>query len=1153
MAEEKRQKNDVVRREEKTLAFWNKNKIFQKSLDKPSPEGEFVFYEGPPTANGRPGIHHVLARAFKDCIPRFKTMQGYHVRRKGGWDTHGLPVELQVEKELGLKSKKDIESYGIAAFNRKCKESVWTYVDEWERFTDRIAFWIDQKNAYITYTPEYIESLWSIIAKIYTKGLLYKDYKVLPWCPRCGTALSSHELAQGYKQVSEKAVYVKFKAVDADEYFIAWTTTPWTLPGNVALAVKKDVEYIKIKTKHKENIIIAKDRVDDVENDFEIVETITGKELIGRKYEPLYPYLKKYLRGEEREKLDKAYQIYEADFVTTKDGTGIVHTAVMYGADDFVLGTKVGLPKQHLIDESGKFLDDMGFLSGKFVKSADKDIISDLANRKLLLKQEVIEHTYPFCWRCSTPLLYFARDSWYIRMSDLKKKLLQENKKIHWEPEHIQEGRFGEWLREVKDWAISRERYWGTPLPIWKSNSSDDVLVIDSIKTLKKHSNTSKNTYYMMRHGESESNTEGVISSRADNPHSLTECGRVQVRKAASILTKKKIDYIIVSPFVRTRETADILTKELNIEGASVIVDDRLGEINLGILNNKPISEYRDFAPTYIERFIKSPSGGESLTDVRRRIGPLLYDIDRKYKNKNILFITHEYPAWMLATVAEGADQEQSILQKEERNDFLITGEVRELPFAPLPHNENFELDLHRPYIDDIEIISTRGEKMSRVSEVIDVWFDSGAMPFAQDHYPMENKDRIEGFGYPADFISEAIDQTRGWFYTLHAVGILMGRGRAYNNVISLGHILDTKGKKMSKSVGNVVDPWKMIDTYGADALRFWMYTVNQPGDSKNFDEKGIDEISKKVFRILENVERFYSMFSSNRERRSINPHTSPHVLDIWILTHLDALIRESTSHLNNYRVFEPTRSIREFILDLSQWYVRRSRDRFKSEGSDKEYAAATLGHVLLELSKLMAPFTPFFAEYLYQKMGGGEESVHLDSWPAPLEEGASGILRDMADVRAIVSLALLKRAEAGIKVRQPLALLKLKTKNEKLKSNEALLQLIKDEVNVKRVAFEDSLKEDVVLETTLTPQLKEEGAAREFIRYIQNLRKKKGLIPRDGISLIVDTDEKGKEFIQKFENEIRSTASIDLIVFSETKGKAVTVHSHTFTVSISE
>ncbi|HUO50468.1 MAG TPA: isoleucine--tRNA ligase [Candidatus Paceibacterota bacterium] len=935
MAENKG-KSEVALREEEILAFWEEKEIFKKSLKKDAPKGEFVFYEGPPTANGKPGIHHLESRAFKDAIPRFRTMQGFHVRRKAGWDTHGLPVELEVEKEIGSKNKKDIEAYGIAKFNQKCKESVLRYIDEWQKFTQRIAFWVDHNDTYFTFDNSYIESIWSILQTAHERKLLYKDYKVVPWCPRCGTALSSHEVAQGYQDdTPDPSVYVKFKVknesatkigLGGDVYLLAWTTTPWTLPGNVALAVNLETTYRAYQVKSGEYIIAALDRAADIGlEDPNMGLQFTGRNLVGLEYEPLYPYLADSLPAKEKEKLPNAYKVYPANFVSTEDGTGIVHTAVMYGADDFDLGTKVGLPKHHLVGEDGKFTADAQQLAGIFFKDADKLIIADLESCGLMFKAETITHTYPFCWRCKTPLMYYADDSWYIAMSQVKDTLIKENEEIHWEPEHIREGRFGEWLKDLKDWAISRSRFWGTPLPIWECETCKHFEVIGSIADLK----------------------------------------------------------------------------------------EKVG----------------------------------SVPD-----------------------------------------------------------------------------DLHRPFVDDLSYACGEcGGTMKRVPEVLDVWFDSGAMPFAQDHYPFENKEWIDTVGYPADYICEAIDQTRGWFYTLHAVGAgIMNRGKAYKNVICLGHILDAKGKKMSKSVGNIVEPWSMIDRYGVDALRYFMFTVNAPGDSKNFDERLVDEIVKKNIGRLGNVLSFYKLHEGGAPSDE-----STHILDRWIIARARELVAESTDGFEAYRIDVATRPIARFIDDLSTWYVRRSRDRFKEEGKDKKAAAATLRFVLHTLARVMAPSMPFFAEYLYGQVRehADPESVHLAQWPEKTDVDTA-VLEGMAQARAVVSQALEAREKAKIKIRQPLASLTI-PKEPALAPE--YLTIIADEVNVKSVVPADT--KEVALDTKITPELKVEGYVRDVKRLIQDARRELKLSPDQIISkatVILDVEK--VEPLEAYVDELKTFARVQEI-----------------------
>ncbi len=920
--------HDFSKMEEEILAYWDERKIFEKTLAKPA-AGNFVFFEGPPTANGRPGIHHVEARAFKDLFPRYKTMRGFRVERKAGWDTHGLPVELGVEKALGISGKPQIESLkatpveSIAFFNAECKKSVWSYLEDWKKMTRRIGFWLDLEYPYVTYETPYMESLWWAIKEIWKQGLLYQDYKIVPYCPRCGTALSSHEVAQGYREAVDPAITVRFKitpgqkirdsasrsfTVGENFYFLVWTTTPWTLPANIALAVGGEVAYT-----------IARGRVGDEEatyilaealaanvlpENFKIVDKVHGEDLAGATYEPLYDFVKP----------DKpAYRVIVGNFVSTEDGTGIVHIAPAFGEDDLRVTRENDLPVPLTVDLEGKFIAEITPWAGRFVKEADRDIIEELRVRGLLFAQADYSHEYPFCWRCGTPLLYYAMNSWWIRMTALRDKLLQANTTVRWVPEYIKEGRFGEWLRGVKDWAFSRERYWGTPLPIWTCDKCEAMTCVGSLEELKK------------------------LAGR-------------------------------------------------------------------------------------------------------------------------------------------------------------------------LPKNEG-ATDLHRPFVDELEFpCAACTGTMRRVKEVVDVWFDSGAMPFAQWHYPFENKEKIEsGEAYPADFISEAIDQTRGWFYTLLAVATLLGKGAPYKNVISLGHVLDASGLKMSKSKGNIVNPWDVINRFGADCVRFYMYSVNQPGDPKRFDEKDLSELQRKLFLILWNVLTFYKTYAGAPVTGDPSELDLDHVLDRWIVARLMNLVHATTVGLDTYNVIEPARAIADFVTDLSTWYVRRSRDRFKSEDA-KDAAAArkTLGYVLITFAKVFAPFAPFTAEALYRELGGPLESVHLEDWP-DIERDLldNSLLEEMQSVRDAVSLGLEKRMAAGLPIRQPLAKAAVAGAEFKLE----LSDLIRDELNVLEVVCAKGDALAIELDTAITPELKRAGALREMVRNIQMLRKKAGLEVKDKIHLAYEAE----------------------------------------------
>ena len=1101
--------------EKKILKFWKANKIFEKSIKQRAKAQNFVFYEGPPYANALPGIHHFLARAFKDIICRYKTMQGFKVLRKAGWDTHGLPTEMEVEKKLGIKTKKEIEKLGVKKFTEECKKNVFTYKREWEKFTERIGYWLDLKNPYITCDNDYIESVWWIIQQIYQKGLLYKDYKVIPYCPRCGTSLSSHEVAQGYKKIKEPAIYIRFKIKNLkfkNSYLLVWTTTPWTLPGNVAIAVNPAFTYVKVKV-NNEYLILAKERMEACGIKGKITQEFRGKDLLGLEYEPLFPV---------KSLTKKAHYLIAGGFISLEEGTGLVHIAPAFGEEDMVAGKKNNLPIILNVDEEGKFKKGVKNWEGKYVKDADPLIILDLKKRDLLFKEEKYFHDYPFCWRCSSPLLYYAKQSWFINMQKVKKDLIRNNQKINWIPGHLKEGRFGEWLRGIKDWAFSRERYWGTPLPIWQCKKCGSLEVIGGKKDLIKQ-NFSSNKYFILRHGESLRNIEKIAACWPEKNHCpLTSTGKKQIKNIAQKLKREKIGFIFSSDLLRTRQTAEIVGKELGLKPK---LDKRLREVNVGILNGKPIKEIGRFwdpekelnpLDYYRKRFEIKPPEGETYLDIEKRLYAFIKETDKRYQGKNILIVSHQRPLTFLEKITSGHDLKKIVKIITEKKE-IKTGELRKFEFKNLPYNEKMELDFHRPFIDEVKFYCSKCQDlMKRSPEVIDCWFDSGTMPFAQYHYPFENKKLIDQkLQFPANYISEAIDQTRGWFYTLLAISTLLGRGPSYKNVISLGHVLDKEGEKMSKSKGNVVAPWPIIEKLGADATRWYFFIVNQPGDAKLFKERDIEECLKRFLITFWNC---YTFFETYGKKSKINPPAGgpnpKNTLDRWIISKLNELTQQVAENLDKYNVTFAARAIENFVIDdLSQWYIRRSRKRFhpiagqnslrgKKTGEDFRNASETLAFVLLTLSKLAAPFIPFFSEHIYQNIAVDvkhQQSIHLEDWPKINKKLINKKLnRGMEKTREVVKLVLAERARFRIKVRQPLN--KLKVKSQKLKVNKEFLGLIAEEVNIKEVVFDSKIKKLIELDTKITPALKEEGIIREVVRQIQEMRKKAGYKPRHRI-----------------------------------------------------
>ena len=818
--------------EQEVLKFWQSKKIFEKSITTRDEDKSWTFYEGPPTANGKPGIHHVMARTLKDLVCRYKTLQGYRVNRKAGWDTHGLPVEIEVEKALGIKHKSEVLDYGVEKYNQKCRESVFTYLDLWEKMTTRMGYWIDLKSAYITLDNNYIESVWWALKTLFDKGLIYKDYKIVPQDPKSETVLSSHELALGYRETKDPSVYVLFKLVNADEHFLVWTTTPWTLISNVALAVGSDIDYVKIKTEYA-TMILAKERLSVIDKEYEILEEMKGSELAGIEYEQLMEYCS----------VDKkAFYVIEGDFVSTADGSGIVHIAPAFGADDYEVSKKYGLPMLQPVTRGGLFTDEVTDFAGQFVKDADAGIIVKLKHEGKLYRKETILHTYPFCWRHpEVPVIYYARESWFIRTTSIADRMVELNKQINWQPPEVGSGRFGNWLEDNKDWALSRDRFWATPLPLWISEDGD-VFAIGSIEEVK----------------------NGFIEE-----------------------------------------------------------------------NGKRVS---------------------------------LKDLDK--------------------------------------------------------------IDLHKPFVDKI-LFEKNGKIYKRTPEVIDVWFDSGAMPFAQYHYPFENKEAFEKNYFPSQFICEGIDQTRGWFYTLHAIATMLFDNVAFKNVIVNELILDKTGRKMSKSVGNTVDPFLLFDKYGADATRWYLVTNSPPWRPTLFDEEGLAEVQRKFFGTLVNTYSFFALYANIdgfNFKDALIPYEERPEIDRWIISKLNALVEEYEQLMNDYDVTKAARAVSSYTIDqLSNWYVRRSRRRFWKSEMNKEKLSAyqTLYECLETLCKLTAPFAPFISEAIYLDLNNETkrekfESVHLAEFPKATYRDKS-LEEKMEVAQNVVYLTRAMRAKNNLKVRQPL------------------------------------------------------------------------------------------------------------------------------------
>lgn len=1178
--EEKNIKSQNAEREEKILSFWKENDTFKKSIEKKAPKGKYVFYDGPPFATGLPHYGHILGSTAKDVVGRYQTMRGYSVPRRWGWDCHGLPIENIVEKDLGISGKKAIEEYGIEKFSEHARSKVLTYVSEWKKTVDRMGRWVDFDNSYKTMDNSFIESVWWALGELNNKGLLYEGVRVLAYCPRCETPIANSEIAMdnSYKDINDISVYVKFRltptqkmhplfnastltrsdAFSAPEIFLlAWTTTPWTLPGNTAIAINKDLQYVYVKNnapEKDETFIIAKNLFENLKTKFvnpEIIKEVSGNELVGLSYEPLFDYYK----NTDMPNKENIWKVWHADFITADAGTGIAHEAPAFGEDDMNLAKENNIPFIRHVEPNGVFSAEVTDFAGQYVKpksedekirfQADINIIKYLQESGAYFDKEKIKHSYPHCYRCDTPLLYYALPSWFVNIQKVKADLLEKAESMNWVPAHLKDGRFHHTMENAPDWTISRNRYWASPLPIWKSESGQ-MMFTNSVDDLKSKVKKSGNKYFVMRHGEASHNIGGMISDDVNEINHLTENGIDQVKKSAQDFKDKKIDMIFASPFMRARETASVLAENISVGSESILIDERLGEFMIGNKDFKTWKEYHDKLPKTVENFSFAYTGGESYQSLKNRVMDFIYEIESKYQNKNIVIVTHGGPSWLLSAGSRGYNADEALSMIRDRKDFHYLGnaEYFELDFSPLPHNANHDLDLHRPYIDSIVLVDEKSTEYKRIPEVIDCWFESGSMPFAQDHYPFENPEWKQN-NFPGGFVAEYIAQTRTWFYYTHAISTMLFGEAPFKNVVTTGTVLAEDGSKMSKSKNNYPDPWILFDKYGVDALRFYlMSSTLMKGEDVNFSEKGVQDIASKIVSRLENVATFYELYRDvSIENGELDLEKNTNVLDQWILARLSSLVSEVTVSMDAYDMAGATRPFELFIEDLSTWYLRRSRDRLKDGDTN---AKKTLYYVLKTTVSVLAPFAPFISESVWQKLKNENdaESIHLCDWSAFSYEN-SDVVNTMQQVRDVVTLGLQSRQKAGVPVRQPLGKFGIPME---LKSE--YVEIVKDELNVKEIVCDTTLS-DVVMSFDITPELKKEGQYREFVRAVQDMRKKSGLLPSDVVTLTIQCGEIEKDIVNTFLPEFQKTTGVGEVVWGDTSGDEIKIGDLIFVVKI--
>ncbi len=1160
-------------REESILEFWKENQIFEKTLEKDSPKGNYVFYDGPPFATGLPHYGHILGSTAKDVIGRYKTMQGYHVPRKWGWDCHGLPIENIVEKELGISGRKAIEEYGVEKFSEYARSKVLTYVHEWKKTVDRIGRFVDFDGGYKTMDNNFIESVWWALGELNKKELLYEGVRVLAYCTRCETPIANSEIAMdnSYKDISDISVYVKFELVDEPNTFLlAWTTTPWTLPGNTAIAINKDIEYVKVKDHYVEGLqteasnkesknvevfyILAKNIYESKKEEWVknkliknnqpvIVETFLGSELVGKSYKPVFNYYKNI----DMPNKENIWKVWHADFVNADQGTGIAHEAPAFGEDDMNLAKENNIPFIRHVEPNGVFSAEVTDFAGQSVKpksdddkvrfAADINVIKYLQDNNLYFAKEKIKHSYPHCYRCDTPLLYYALPSWFVNIQKVKNNLLEEAKNMNWIPGHLKDGRFKNIMENAPDWTISRNRFWASPLPIWKSNNGK-LIFVNSIDDLKNKVKKSGNKYLLMRHGEAENNIKSIWDSEIKSTVKLTDKGVQQVKDSAITLKDENIDIIICSPLLRTKMTAELVAETIGYDKSQIIVDERLREINPGgIYQGKHLDEFLDLFKFYKNRYTVKNEHGENYQDVKNRMMGFLYEIEQKYQGKNILIISHGSPILNMKIGAMGLQANDTPNDIEEKY-YPKNAEWKELEFTPLPYNANYEIDLHRPYIDSIILVDENKEEYNRIPEVIDCWFESGSMPFAQDHYPFE-RPNWQKENFPAGFVAEYISQTRTWFYYTHALSTILFNHAPFENLVTTGTLLAEDGQKMSKSKGNYPDPWIIFDKFGVDALRIYLMSSSlMKGEDTNFSEKLVGDIASKIIGRMYNVFAFYDLYRDVSLEDNQIPDSN-NILDIWIISRLNQVVNEVHQAMELYELDKATRPFELFIDDLSTWYLRRSRDRLKYGDVN---AKKTLYYVLKTTAKLLAPFAPFSADDIWQKLKTNEDalSVHLVEWPKDqVLVSSEQVLVEMQKVRDVCTEGNALRKKLNIAVKQPLASFTISGE-----LSNKYFEIIKDELNVKEILIGTEFAYD----TVITPELKREGNYRELVRALQDLRKETGLTPDDMIDLKISVN--AKDLLFGFEKDIEKTVQINDIEFTDGTNE-ITIDDQIYKISI--